>query len=203
MRLQITLLGLILGLSLTEAAQAENVYKWVDKDGKVHFGDRPQAEEAEELKVTDKSAPVRASSRYNRVDDEADLDEASPGANLMADASDTAPQGSFDAKQLVGRWQDDMMDDAIDTFAADGSYTRNASIFGASITLKGSWKLVGDQLHIQINSESMALPNGKTKTEAKSQSRKCKLLSLSGSEMTVLQNTKGGEMEFTMKRVGG
>lgn len=203
MRLQITLLGLMLGLSLTQAAQAENVYKWVDKDGKVHFGDRPQAEEAEELKVTDKSAPVRASSRYNRVDDEADLDEASPGANLMADASDTAPQGSFDAKQLVGRWQDDMMDDAIDTFAADGSYTRNASIFGASITLKGSWKLVGDQLHIQINSESMALPNGKTKTEAKSQSRKCKLLSLSGSEMTVLQNTKGGEMEFTMKRVGG
>lgn len=202
MRLQITLLGLILGLSLAQAAQAENVYKWVDKDGKVHFGDRPQAEEAEELKVTDKSAPVRASSRYNRVDDEADLDEASPGANLMADASDTAPQGSFDAKQLVGRWQDDMMDDAIDTFAADGSYTRNASIFGASITLKGSWKLVGDQLHIQINSESMALPNGKTKTEAKSQSRKCKLLSLSGSEMTVLQNTKGGELEFTYKKVG-
>jgi glutaredoxin len=31
----------LLGLALSAAAFAEDIHKWVDKDGNVHFGDRP------------------------------------------------------------------------------------------------------------------------------------------------------------------
>jgi hypothetical protein len=36
---------------------AAGVYKWVDEEGNVHFGDRPQSEDAEQIKVP-KSAPA-------------------------------------------------------------------------------------------------------------------------------------------------
>ncbi|MCL2918028.1 DUF4124 domain-containing protein [Shewanella litorisediminis] len=42
MKLHITPLGMLVGLSLVQPALADNVYKWVDKDGKVHFGDPPR-----------------------------------------------------------------------------------------------------------------------------------------------------------------
>ena len=40
MKLQIALQGLLLGLVFVPSLAAEEIYKWVDKDGKVHFGVR-------------------------------------------------------------------------------------------------------------------------------------------------------------------
>lgn len=57
------LAGLLL-LSLLGSAGAEGVYRWVDKDGVTHFGDRPEASWAERMNVDPlaKSGSVGASS---------------------------------------------------------------------------------------------------------------------------------------------
>ncbi|QYJ76068.1 DUF4124 domain-containing protein [Shewanella sp. FJAT-52076] len=202
MKLHMTLLGILVGLSLVQPAQADNVYRWVDKDGKVHFGDRPPSEAAEELRVTDKSAPISPSSHYDGEDEDADINEATPDTRLTADSGAKRSPATFSAKQLLGRWQDDMLNDAFDTYAADGSYTRDANLFGSKLTLKGSWKLVGNELQVQIKTKSMTLPNGQSKTEADVRLNKSQLISISAAEMTLLRNTKGGELEFTYKKVG-
>lgn len=49
------LLGLLLGAGL---AQAQSTYRWVDQDGKVHYGDRPPAKNARELQERKYSAPA-------------------------------------------------------------------------------------------------------------------------------------------------
>ncbi|MDH3714625.1 MAG: DUF4124 domain-containing protein [Gammaproteobacteria bacterium] len=43
--------GLVLLLAFTGAAAGAKVYKWVDEDGNVHFGDRPPADAAQELQI--------------------------------------------------------------------------------------------------------------------------------------------------------
>ena len=45
-----TWLWLMLGVSLSFGATA-GVYKWVDEQGQVHYGDRPQADSAQEMKL--------------------------------------------------------------------------------------------------------------------------------------------------------
>lgn len=40
---------LLLGLCLALGAQAQSVYKWVDKDGRVHFSDRPPPPDARKV----------------------------------------------------------------------------------------------------------------------------------------------------------
>ncbi|MGK4476663.1 DUF4124 domain-containing protein [Aeromonas molluscorum] len=40
MKLQIALQGLLLGLVFVPSLAVEEIYKWVDKDGKVHFSVR-------------------------------------------------------------------------------------------------------------------------------------------------------------------
>lgn len=36
---------------LATAAQAAEVYKWTDKDGRVHYGDKPKSQPAEEVEL--------------------------------------------------------------------------------------------------------------------------------------------------------
>jgi len=52
-------LVLLLGLVVFSAAQAGEIYKWVDKDGTVHYGQQPQDLSAEpmNIKVPKSSAP--------------------------------------------------------------------------------------------------------------------------------------------------
>ncbi len=57
-------LGILLAL---HAAQATDLYRWVDKNGKVHYGDTPDQEEAEKLRI---SAPP-ASQAASGVDESA------------------------------------------------------------------------------------------------------------------------------------
>lgn len=178
MKLHIVLLGMLVGLSMAQLAQAENVYKWVDKDGKVHFGDRPTSEEAQELTVTDKSAPISSPSSDDTDAEYADNDEATSGASLMTDSGVKKSSAPFAAKQLLGRWQDDMLNDAFDTYAPDGSYSRDANLFGSKLTLKGSWKLIGNELQVQIKTKSISLPNGQSKTEADVRLNKSQLIKI-------------------------
>lgn len=51
---------LLLLLCISAAAYAE-VYKWVDKNGKVHYGDRPTSSQATEIKIKPPSSPSGAS----------------------------------------------------------------------------------------------------------------------------------------------
>ena len=37
--------------ALATAAQAAEVYKWTDKDGRVHYGDKPKAQGAQEVEL--------------------------------------------------------------------------------------------------------------------------------------------------------
>ena len=54
-------------LSGASTATAE-VYKWVDEDGRVHFGDRPQAEDAEAIELKPAApATTGARQRYERT----------------------------------------------------------------------------------------------------------------------------------------
>lgn len=55
MRGSALLLGLLLAGGL---AQAQSTYRWVDQDGKVHYGDRPPATSARELQERKYSAPA-------------------------------------------------------------------------------------------------------------------------------------------------
>lgn len=52
--------GLLLAallLATTTAIQAGELYRWVDKDGVVHYGDTPGSVDAEKLKISVPSAP--------------------------------------------------------------------------------------------------------------------------------------------------
>ncbi len=65
------LLVLLMGL-LPPASGAGGAYKWVDKDGNVHFSDRPpeEAEESvEELELEADIDPARAAEGQARLDD--------------------------------------------------------------------------------------------------------------------------------------
>jgi hypothetical protein len=52
--------------ALSFAAQAAEVYKWKDKDGRVHYGDRPKAEQAQEVEI-DRSGKGPATGERERI----------------------------------------------------------------------------------------------------------------------------------------
>jgi exonuclease V gamma subunit len=48
---------------LATAAQAAEVYKWTDKDGRVHYGDRPKSQTAQEVELRNTTpVPVNTAS---------------------------------------------------------------------------------------------------------------------------------------------
>lgn len=71
------LLPLTLSLAITPLGAAQ-VYKWVDADGVVHFGDLPQHREAQRLNV--KPIPASATPPPPAADTEADSDGAKQSA---------------------------------------------------------------------------------------------------------------------------
>ncbi len=54
-----------LSLGVASDAAAAKVYKWVDQDGNVHFGDRPSNDEAQEMEI--KTRPPEAVPEANRA----------------------------------------------------------------------------------------------------------------------------------------
>ncbi|MCH4293080.1 DUF4124 domain-containing protein [Shewanella sp. 3B26] len=154
MRLEITLLGLILGLSLAQPALAENVYKWVDKDGKVHFGDRPQSDTAEEVK------PKKGKN--------ADNEEVSTLSNKV----------KVSKSQIIGRWTDNSDIDVDEYFGGDGSYMGSTSINGVKVEMHGNWTLNGNQLLIKLHSTTPSdYGKRKTSTEVKVYDRRIAAIS--------------------------
>ncbi len=51
---------LTLWLGIATGALADKVYKWVDQDGNVHFGDQPSSDTAQELEIRSKASPPAA-----------------------------------------------------------------------------------------------------------------------------------------------
>jgi len=51
MRYQLIAVGLMLALMGASAAPAGEIYKWVDDEGNVHYGDRPVGEQVERLEI--------------------------------------------------------------------------------------------------------------------------------------------------------
>lgn len=69
MRLAILIAGLIVSLG----AQSQEIYKWVDKDGVVHFADQPGAPDAQRIEITGSAPPseddsTAGASTYTRED---------------------------------------------------------------------------------------------------------------------------------------
>ena len=56
-RISLICLCVSLILIAVSSASAKQVYKWVDKDGKVHYSDRPQDESAQAIEIKDKITP--------------------------------------------------------------------------------------------------------------------------------------------------
>ena len=44
-------ISMILLFSLLAGAANAEVYRWTDKDGNIHFSDKPQAEDAKQVKI--------------------------------------------------------------------------------------------------------------------------------------------------------
>lgn len=51
MKIRYLVLLLCTGLAFSASTMAGKVYKWVDKDGNVHFGDQPPSEQAEQVNI--------------------------------------------------------------------------------------------------------------------------------------------------------
>ncbi|MBT1444349.1 DUF4124 domain-containing protein [Shewanella sp. JM162201] len=196
------LLASLLTLLPSAAATAENIYKWVDKDGKVHFGDKPETQHApEQLKLSDKGLPTEAVV----VDYNSGPNPDGVAANSADDTSGDNPARAgdtpvFDRKLLLGRWRVTDFNDLYEEFKPDGSYSRYGKLLGNTLTIKGSWRLAGNILHIQVVSETAQLPSGETKTQYKTSSRQRTLLSVNRHEIKYLWQTADGEMESTLVR---
>lgn len=94
MRTFVTTLSLSLSL-LAAAAQADGIYKWVDKDGVVHFGSQPPQKEQIEVVKAPKSE------RYKRWQDEQQALVEKRKLETAAEASKNKPatQAAQPAKQ--------------------------------------------------------------------------------------------------------
>lgn len=158
---------------MPSVAEANTIYKWVDKDGKVHFSDRP----------------VEGAKKISG-DDEPE-----------ADAETESSSGPFQRNQVIGRWQDEILEDIHETFTTNGDYIRAGEAMGMKTRITGTWKLLGDMLIIQVNAKTMTMPNGQQKTESKSDVRRRKLISFDDNVMHFSTKGKYGDDEFRYKRI--
>ncbi len=86
MNIKATALALILAVTVTGTASASEIYKWVDEDGGVHYGDRPTGAASEE-RLTVRSRPTDPEAVQSQV--VARLNEQAARAEAQANA----PQG--------------------------------------------------------------------------------------------------------------
>ena len=61
------LVGLVLLTGLTATVSAADIYKWIDQEGRVHYGDRPQATSSQPMNIDALPAvPPSAGDSYER-----------------------------------------------------------------------------------------------------------------------------------------
>ena len=79
MKIQLITAATLLAFSLSGPAVASDIYKWVDKDGNVHYGDKPVGEQSERLAIASKptdpsrvqaEARARAEARAQATEEE-------------------------------------------------------------------------------------------------------------------------------------
>jgi Domain of unknown function (DUF4124) len=97
---------ILAGLALSLAAQPQEIYRWVDKDGQVHYSDQPGAPNAERVILADPNAYESEPSLgdYAPSDSgpqETDADEASPPYESLAIVQPTPEQVFFGADATV------------------------------------------------------------------------------------------------------
>lgn len=118
------------GLSSGAGAQ---IYKWVDADGKVQFGNVPPPNGAEQIK----GAAASPAEKPPAV-----------GADPSADTGAAEPS-SFKSADVVGRWYMKNDEETLDwTFKADGSFAGTLVDSMGTGRSAGTWELKGDTLRV-------------------------------------------------------
>ena len=106
------LIGIILIFFLSPAAQAAGVYKWVDEQGKVHYGDRPGNNNASKIAApssppaSDKSLSERNAKRdkfLHTMAEERKLKEEDAGKAKLK--SEQRKQHCIEAQDKVKRYE--------------------------------------------------------------------------------------------------
>ena len=86
MNIKATALALILAVTVTGTVSASEIYKWVDEDGGIHYGDRPTGAASEE-RLTVRSRPTNPEAVQSQVVARLNAQTA------RATAAASAPQG--------------------------------------------------------------------------------------------------------------
>ena len=99
MKQSIMTAAVLLILGMTQAAFANDIYKWTDKDGNVHFGDRPEGFDIERLEIESKATDparvqaelqARADTRAQAAEADDDDEDASSEGEAQAGIQDRA-----------------------------------------------------------------------------------------------------------------
>jgi len=91
MRTKTTALALLLTIAVTGTVFGSEIYKWVDEDGGVHYGDRPTGEASEEH-LTIRSQPTDTSAVQARVDYRQSTQAARAEAKAKAKEDQPSPE---------------------------------------------------------------------------------------------------------------
>lgn len=99
-----TTIAVMLGIALSTAAAASEIYKWVDADGNVHYGDRPTGDGIVEQNQIERVAI--ASRRTNPEQVQAGVEARLERDTLKADARATAAEERAEAEKLKAEAED-------------------------------------------------------------------------------------------------
>ena len=82
------------GLAISLAASSQEIYRWVDKDGIVHYSDQPGSDKAKLIDVVEPNAYESADTALatSSGDDPADSGSNEPDANPYTSLSITSPE---------------------------------------------------------------------------------------------------------------
>lgn len=82
------------GLAISLAAFSQEIYRWVDKDGVVHYSDQPGSSKAELIDVVEPNAYESAETApaASSGDDSADFGRSDPDASPYTSLSITSPE---------------------------------------------------------------------------------------------------------------
>lgn len=113
MKTQIIAVTAILALAAGGAAFAGDIYKWVDKDGNVHYGDKPTGESSERMDIQSKPtdperiqtlAQTRAETRVKRDEERAAAAEAAAEAAEAQARADELERKCSEARATMQRY---------------------------------------------------------------------------------------------------
>jgi Domain of unknown function (DUF4124) len=105
---------LLAGLAISLAAASQEIYRWVDKDGQVHYSDQPGASNAELITVIEPNAYDAADAAANQS-----------GGGDTGDANDSEPAVSpYDSLSITTPTPDQVF------FGADATVTASVELSG-------------------------------------------------------------------------